>query len=268
MNNGVRVKFTKLGKVRFTSHRDVARIFERALRKAAIDVAYTEGFSPRPKIAFGLALSTGHESLAEYLDVALAPVPLHGAGADVDVTELPGRLSSALPAGIDVVAAAAVPPGDASLQEAVTSCTWRIEVDGVDLARAEALVDAALAAGELVLTRTRKGKEVIDDLRPAVLSLAIDRRTDDGCVALLTELATQPRGVRPSELLDVLDPDGGMHESRVLRIAQWLARDGAKAEPLATSRDPREDSFVVRHDTDAPDREPADHERLESPAGV
>jgi len=255
-----RLRFTKLGKIRFTSHRDVARLFERALRKAAIDVAYTEGFSPRPKIAFGLALSTGHESLAEYLDVALQR-------DDVDVTELPGRLSSALPAGIDVVAAEPVPPGDASLQEAVTSCTWRIEVDGVDLVTAEQLVETALAADELVLTRTRKGKEVTDDLRPAVLSLAIDGPTEAG-VALLTELATQPRGLRPAELLQVLDPLGGIHEGRVLRIAQWLARDGAKAEPLATSRDPREDSFVVRHDTDAPHTEPADHERLESPAGV
>jgi len=136
MINGVRLKFTKLGKIRFTSHRDVARLFERALRKAAVDVAYTEGFSPRPKIAFGLALSTGHESLAEYLDVALAR-------DDVDVTALPGRLSSALPAGIDVVAAAPVQPGDASLQEAVTSCTWRIEAVGIDVPTATRLVDAA-----------------------------------------------------------------------------------------------------------------------------
>jgi radical SAM-linked protein len=245
MTNGVRLRFTKLGKIRFTSHRDVARLFERAFRKAAVPVAYTEGFSPRPKIAFGLALSTGHESLAEYLDVALA-------GDDVDVTELPGRLSSALPNGIDVVAAVPVQPGDASLQEAVTSCTWRIECVGIDVPSAERLVSAALAADELVLTRTRKGKEVTDDLRPAVLSLAIDGPTERG-VALLTELATQPRGVRPGELLEVLDPSVGIEEHRVLRMAQWLARDGAKAEPLATSRDPREDSSVVRHDT-----EPAD----------
>jgi radical SAM-linked protein len=247
MNNGLRVRFTKLGKIRFTSHRDVARLFERALRKAAIDVAYTEGFSPRPKIAFGLALSTGHESLAEYLDIAVKP------GSPVDVTELPGRLSPALPPGIDVVAAAPVQPGDASLQEAVTSCTWRIEIPSIDLATADRLVTSALDAGELVLTRTRKGKEVTDDLRPAVLSLAIDGHADDGRVALLAELATQPRGLRPAELLAVLDPPGGIEEGPVLRIAQWLARDGAKAEPLATSRDLREDSSVVRHDTEPPD---------------
>ena len=232
MTNGVRLRFTKLGKIRFTSHRDVARLFERGLRKASVDVAYTEGFSPRPKIAFGLALSTGHESLAEYLDVALK-------SDDVDVTELPGRLSSALPPGIDVVAAAPVQPGDASLQEAVTSCTWRIEVVGIDGPTADRLVASTLDAPERVLTRTRTGKEVTDDLRPAVLSLAVDGPTEGG-MALLTELATQPRGVRPNELLQVLDAD--IEPGRVLRIAQWTTRDGVRGEPLAL----REDSSVVR----------------------
>ena len=65
----LRLRFDKHGKVRFTSHRDVARIWERTLRRAALPVAYSEGFSPRPKLSFGLALSTGHESDAEYLDV-------------------------------------------------------------------------------------------------------------------------------------------------------------------------------------------------------
>ena len=65
----VRLRFVKLGKVRWTSHRDVAHMWERALRRLELPVAYTERFSPRPKLSFGLALSTGHESMAEYLDV-------------------------------------------------------------------------------------------------------------------------------------------------------------------------------------------------------
>ena len=69
MNHRYRMRFSKLGKIRFTSHRDVARIWERALRRATLPVAYTEGYSPHPKLSFGLALSTGHESLGEYLDV-------------------------------------------------------------------------------------------------------------------------------------------------------------------------------------------------------
>ncbi len=67
----IRFRFSKLGKIRFTSQRDVARMWERALRRAGLPLAYTAGFSPRPQLSFGLALPTGCESLAEYLDVAL-----------------------------------------------------------------------------------------------------------------------------------------------------------------------------------------------------
>ena len=100
----VRIRFAKHGKVRFTSHRDVARIWERALRRAGIPIAYTEGFSPRPKLSFGLALSTGHESHGEYLDVALREAP-----EPVAVERLPARLGPVLPAGIDVQSAVSLP---------------------------------------------------------------------------------------------------------------------------------------------------------------
>ena len=65
----VRLRYTKRGKVRWISHRDVARALERAFRITELPLAFTEGFSPRPKVSFGLALSTGHESDAEYLDL-------------------------------------------------------------------------------------------------------------------------------------------------------------------------------------------------------
>ena len=89
----VRVRFNKLGKVRWTSHRDVARMWERAFRRVQLPLAYSGGFAPRPKVSFGLALPTGGESECEYLDVELAD------GAVVDVAVLPGRLSGALPVG-------------------------------------------------------------------------------------------------------------------------------------------------------------------------
>ena len=94
----VRFRFTKLGKVRFTSHRDVARAWERALRRAELPVALTEGFNPRPKVHFGLALPTGAESLGEYLDVDFRD------GEPVVVEALPELLSPRLPDGIDVEA--------------------------------------------------------------------------------------------------------------------------------------------------------------------
>ena len=62
----VRIRFAKLGKIRWTSHRDVARMWERAFRRVQLPVAYSAGFSPRPRVSFGLALPTGYESVAEY----------------------------------------------------------------------------------------------------------------------------------------------------------------------------------------------------------
>jgi radical SAM-linked protein len=226
----LRVRFSKLGKVRFTSHRDVARVWERALRKAAVPVAYSEGFSPHPRLSFGLALPTGYESLGEYLDVEIA--------GEIDPTTFPARLDPCLPVGFHVQAAAEVAPGTPSLQQAVVSCTWRIEVGGTSPAELAGHVERLLAADTLVVTRERKGQPVTDDLRPAILGLE-----GDG-TAVVAELATQPRGVRPSELVALLGE--AITEVRGTRIHQWTMTDGALAEPIvlaatatsATRREP------------------------------
>jgi radical SAM-linked protein len=226
----VRIRFTKLGKIRFTSHRDVARIWERVLRRAALPIALTEGFSPRPKMHFGLALSTGHESWGEYLDVDLREPE----GAQIDVATLPELLSPLLPVGMDVEAAAVIERSLPSLQEAVTACRWRIEVPGLAVAERQAAVEKVLAAAELPVSRERKGKTVVDDIRPAILELVLGA---DG--VLETELATQPRGVRPQELVNAIanvlasGPEvAALDEGHVCRTHQWIVLDGAQREPL------------------------------------
>lgn len=229
----VRLRFVKVGKVRWTSARDVARMWERAFRRVELPLAYTEGFSPRPKVSFGLALPTGAESLAEYLDIDLA------AGETVDVESLPARLSPALPVGVDVTAAAGVDTREPSLQHDVTSCTWEIELVGVTDEDATRLVERALAADSLPVTRERKGAETTDDLRPGIRALAVlppDGRLLEPMAAgaasavIRAETATQPRGMRPSELVRALGPD--VELGRVLRTFQWIERDGARREPI------------------------------------
>ena len=223
----VRFRFTKLGKVRWTSHRDVARMWERALRRAQLSVTYTGGFSPRPKVSFGLALPTGAESVCEYLDVELEHDP-----AQLDVVSLPARLTPALPAGIDVSAAVVIDDRADSLQQAVTSCRWEIGVTGStstttssEPADLSARVADMLAAESIVITRERKGQAVSDDVRPAILSCSVLAESLLEC-----ELATQPRGLRPSELLRALDR--GLEECSVRRTHQWIVRDGAQWEPI------------------------------------
>ena len=222
----LRIRYSKKGKVRFISHRDVARIWERALRRVGVSVAYSQGFSPRPKLSFGLALLTGHESEAEFLDLELSDED--GDWTAVRGEDLAARLTVALPVGLDVVAVAPVEKGD-SLQQAVTSCTWAIEVDDVDREYMDAWVVDVLSREEIVVERERKGKPVVEDLRPHVLALDVTGTTETG-IRLSADLGTQPRALRPTELLAAVDPP--LTARSVCRMNQWMSQEDDREEPL------------------------------------
>jgi radical SAM-linked protein len=214
-----RFRFTKHGKVRFTSHRDLARILERALRRVGVPVAYSEGFSPRPKLSFGLALPTGFESDAEYFDAELDRV--------APVTELVEPLTAALPPGLAVTTAMTVAPGAGSLQQLVTSCSWRLDLVGVSVEEVSAEVDRLLDSPTLPLQRERKGKTSTVDVRPQLLHLEVEGPTVDGA-ALLADLGIEPVAVRPSELIRLLGGPATLARGR--RLTQWITVDGARAE--------------------------------------
>ncbi|HUE59719.1 MAG TPA: TIGR03936 family radical SAM-associated protein [Acidimicrobiales bacterium] len=237
----IRIRFAKTGKIRWTSHRDLARMWERAFRRTNLPLAYSSGFSPRPKVSFGLALPTGYESVAEYIDVELV--------GTVDVATLPFRLSVALPEGVEATAAAVIPATAPSLQEEVTACTWRwaaVPSDGAEPVTYDELaarVGRTLAASELLVTRSRKGAEQTDDIRPGIISLNIEGPSgpsgntegpagpsDSDGFWLTGELACRPRSIRPSEVILALGP--GLEERHPRRLHQWIWRDGARTEPL------------------------------------
>ena len=89
-----------------------------------------------------------------------------------------------------------------------------------------------MACDELLVTRTRKGKESVDDLRPALRNIEVGHDGDTPVLELT--LLTQSRGARPREVLDALDSfvGVGLTEHRVLRTSQWIERGGARLEPL------------------------------------
>jgi radical SAM-linked protein len=219
----VRIRFAKLGKVRFTSHRDTARIWERALRRAGIRAATTSGFTPRPRVSFGLALPTAAESIAEYLDVEL----VDGELADAEPSELPARLDAALPSGFHAMLAHVLEPGAGSLQEIVTAVTWELSPpEGTDI---PAAAGRLMAAEALPLARERKGERRVDDVRPLIGSLSTSA---DG-VTMIAELATVGRSLRPAELATLAFPDTDPVGVRVMRTHQWIEHDGNRRELLA-----------------------------------
>ena len=231
----LRVRYTKLGKIRFIGHRDLARVWERALRRSGLPIASTEGFSPRPKMHFGLALSTGFESLGEYLDVDLidstdAPQPSYAEEV------LIARFAPLLPAGVAVQAVAVIERGK-SLQAAVTACSWVIDLDGVAPTAVGGAVDRFLAADAVILERVRDDQVVEVDVRACVAELELIGACGlpgwESGTSIRLDLGTASPGLKVMELIGLLAPEATAH--RVCRTHQWIEGAGSRQEPLAVT---------------------------------
>ena len=170
------VRYAKRGKMRFASHRDLARVFERGVRRAGLPIAYSAGFTPHPRISYAGGAPTGVASEAEYLSLALT-----SRQAAAQVRE---RLNATLPDGIDVIDVmddADGPTGDHVVLGALEASRWRVVLPGVEAAAAERAVAGFLALSEALVERlTDKGVRRLD-ARAAVVTLDVLEATDPDC---------------------------------------------------------------------------------------
>lgn len=239
----VRVRYTRRGRLRFTSHRDVARVLERALRRADVPIAFSAGFSPHPKISYVGACPTGVASEAEYLELGLA--------AQRDPAALRVALDDALPPGIDVLEVVATVPGEPSLADRLEASAWVVRLPGCDPAAVAAAVEAFLAAEVVLVTRrTKEGTREVD-ARAAVVSARVDRAPDAGdtglaagpCARLDLVVRHATPTVRPDDVLAGLRAVAGLVPAappEATRRAQGLLRaDGTLADPLAPHPGPQ-----------------------------
>ncbi|WP_249412451.1 TIGR03936 family radical SAM-associated protein [Micromonospora endophytica] len=224
--------------MRFTSHRDFARAFERALRRAGVPVAFSQGFTPHPKISYASAAPTGVASEAEYLEVGLREV--------VDPAQLRAALDVALSPGLDVLDAVVASGG--SLADRIEASRWRIELPEVDPAIAVKAVAAFTEAEEVLVERmTKQGRRTFDS-RGAVIAIDVDSSsaTPSGAAAVpcaILELVVRQvtPSVRPDDVLSGLRVVAGLEPPvapKVIRLAQGtLTAQGAIVDPLDADRD-------------------------------
>lgn len=184
----LRLRYARRGRARFTSHRDFGRAFERALRRAAVPMAYSSGFSPHPRISYANASPTGAASEAEFVEIGLS--------AACDPEQIRAALDAALPPGLDIVAAQ-VSPGD-TLADQLTGSRWQIDVVGVDPAVARAAVDAFLEREVVEVTRMTKSGLRTFDARSAVRDLRLEPDR------LIATVVHQVPLVRPDDLVTAL----------------------------------------------------------------
>ena len=240
----LRIRYAKRGRLRFTSHRDIARAFERAIRRAAVPIGYSAGFSPHPKVSWMGAAPTGMASEAEYVEI--------GVTTPVEPAELVSALDKALPPGIDVTAAVAAVAGERPLAEQLDASRWRMELMDLTPDAGRELLESFLAAAEAPVSKLTKSGRRIVDARGAVVEGTAGRGAfepgsgasvaGNGTEYAILEVVVRhvTPAVRPDDILTGmcavtnLSPPSSV---RMTRLAQGtLTTTGDLVEPLATDR--------------------------------
>lgn len=222
----LRIRYAKRGRLRFTSHRDFSRAFERAVFRARIPMAYSSGFNPHPRISYAGAAPTGSASEAEYLEIALAEV--------VDPARVHDDLDQALPDGLDVLAVVESPGG--SLADRLEASRWQIRV-AADQGAARAAVAAFLERDEVLVERmTKKGVREFDTRTAVVRLEVIPAGEPAGETTLDLLLRHVVPAVRPDDVLTALRQVADLETGPaplMTRTAQGvLAEDGSIGDPL------------------------------------
>ncbi|MGC9332857.1 MAG: TIGR03936 family radical SAM-associated protein [Anaerolineae bacterium] len=193
----LRIQFAKGAALQYISHLDLNRTWERAFRRAALPLAHSQGFNPRPRFQIAAALPVGVIGRTELLDLWL--------DVEIDPAQVLGRLQPALPPGLDVLSVEEVDLKAPSLQSQMRAAEYRVEVQTAEpLAGIEARARQLLGAPSLLRQRHHKGRMQCYDLRPLVQDIEIEG-AEAGQAVLRMRLQASPEGAgRPDEVLDAL----------------------------------------------------------------
>lgn len=210
MNMKLRIKFKKYGPVRFIGHLDVMRFFQKAIRRAGIDVTYSTGFSPHQVMSFAAPLGVGLTSNGEYMDIQVNSLPASRDGLTA-CQVLVENLNAASVRGLDVVSVRVLPDtaGNAMASVAAASYTVRFR-EGREpriLKSASGALEAVnsfLAKDEILITKeTKKGTREVN-LRPGIYEL-----TWEGDAFYMLVDASSAGNTKPIQVINALLADCG-----------------------------------------------------------
>ncbi|MEZ4385786.1 MAG: TIGR03936 family radical SAM-associated protein, partial [Nannocystaceae bacterium] len=226
----VRVHFAKRGAMRYMGHLDLLRVIPRMLRRARLEVAFSRGFNPIPRMSFGPALPLGTAAQAEVVDLDLllegSAAAMAGEWSDTQrdevAAELRARLEVVTPPGLEIVAVRVLAPGERRLGELIAAADYAVALDEVQTAALATALPEKLAAESLPVTRMSRKKrkrkrargggkgrgaappkpEVqVLDARPRIIDAAVD--VEQQLLRLRLRMG-QEGGARPREVVEAL----------------------------------------------------------------
>lgn len=211
----LRLRFKKTGRAVYISHLDLMHTMQRAFSRAGYELRYSEGFNPHPQISIALPLSVGAGSVCEIMDFRLKD--------EADLSELPARLTSVMPEGIEVIEAYEQQRKPAELK-------W-LEVRGVfeyDERNAERMAEelrAFFSQDEIIIEKKTKRGIGETDIRPAIRSIEFSQ--DGGSVTVEAVISAQEPTLNPELLADSLRqkcPDIAPDFAKFTRIETYDAQ--------------------------------------------
>lgn len=188
----LRLRFKKTGRAVYISHLDLMQTMQRAFSRAGYELKYSEGFNPHPQISIALPLSVGAASLCEIMDFKLKE--------DVDISQLPARLTAALPEGIEAIECYEAQRKVAELKYLKVSGVF--EYDDRDSKLMVKKLRDFYSAGEIVITKKTKRGFGETDISPAIREICFDASGAD--VMLEAVISAQEPTLNPELLWDAL----------------------------------------------------------------
>ena len=232
MSKLIRVKYKKEDEMIFISHLDLQRLLQRAFRRAKINLSYSEGFNPHPKMSYGNALALGVESQGEYVDIEIED--------DIEVKEFLERINEQLPDGIKFVKGQEIDPKTPSLSSIIVYGEYIFNIDlEVPLSKefVKSRVLNFVKSKEIIITKkNKKGKKVEVDIRPMIRNFDLVS-LDDNRVTFVSTIATGSKAnsninILIPQILDMLNLDMDPREVGVLRRDLYKVEDGQLVTPL------------------------------------
>ncbi len=228
-----RIVFRKSAEMRFTSHLDLMRTWERTLRRSQLPLAFTQGHHPHLKMSFGPPLPLGFRSRAEAFDLEFSQPP---------AVDLADRLNAVLPEGLQVLAFRPILFKTPSLMSQLDGASYRVRFPASYLAEAciapetlgdrlHAAVSELLAREHVIVRRQSEGQTREFDARPSIA--AVEVTEEDGRPALDMHLRFTVRAqARPDDVIALLIPAADSRTTDVERMMLWVEASGRRLDPL------------------------------------
>ncbi len=192
----IRIKFAKYGVVKFIGHLDVMRYFQKAIRRAGIDVAYSAGFSPHQIMSFAAPLSVGHTSEGEYFDIEV--------NSFTGIKDLIGRLQSVMVEGIRILDAKVLDDGEGNAMASVAAASYLVTFRNEDILPKgwqDGLIDFYKKERIPIIKKTKKGEKEID-LKESIYELKAGPQKTSGTEIYLLLNASSGGNIKPSFVLE------------------------------------------------------------------